>query len=79
MNKRVFSGLACAGLGLAALVGCEPANDTGKDGVKIEAPGVGIEAGKDGVKIDAPGVKVESDSGGTKVETPGADLEAKPK
>ena len=47
-------------------------------GVHVSAPGVDVQTG-DGVKVDAPGVKVDAGGGeGVKVDAPATKVETKP-
>ena len=56
--------------------GCQdkPANE----GVKIQAPGVDINAGQRGTRIEAPGVKIDAGPGGANIQAPGVDVKTRP-
>lgn len=74
---RRKSGLLFAIIGLLCLtnIGCQDAPRN--DGVRIQAPGVDIDAGPGGARIRAPGVDIDAGAGGARVNAPGTDVEIK--
>jgi hypothetical protein len=73
MNRWIKRGL-CASLLTFGLVGCD---NPEPGGVRVDAPGVDVNAGPGGAKIQAPGVDIEAGRGGVKVDAPNADVDIK--
>lgn len=67
-------------VGILAIAGCNEHSakvEKPAGGVKVEAPGVSVDAGNGGAKVSAPGVNVDAGGGGAKVDAPGVKVDTK--